>query len=498
MGKNNHAIQAINYVPLYKKVIMKRLFLRIIGIIMLWLIAVGIFQIYKPLPAGIDYTGDLRWISADSVTFLYDLTYEKDGARIHEQYIFDRIFSHIRGAQEYILIDMFLFNSYLGNAGSSFRSLSKELVDNLINAKERKPDIRIDVITDPINTVYGGNTSPEIFKLRNHGINVIISHLKPLRDSNPIYSCLWRTFIQWFGNSSGGWFPHPFSANASDVTLRSYLDMINFKANHRKIFLADSGDSFVSVITSANPHDASSSHSNVALEVRGGIAIDLYSTEKGIASFSGGELSQSGITENYDERDLLVQVLTEDAIHRKIIDEVNSTKSGDNIRIAMFYLSERNSVRALISAAIRGVDIHIILDPNKDAFGYKKTGIPNRSVAHELLRKTNNKIKVRWYNTMGEQFHSKLVNIEHGDESTIILGSANLTRRNLRNYNLELDVILKGKTNNPVFTDSRRWFDRIWHNRDGIYTTSYDTYKDDSFIKFIIYNIQERLGLSSF
>ena len=103
---------------------MKKQIIRIIGIIILWLAFVGIFQMYKPLPAGVDYTGYSRRVSSDDVTFLYDLTYEKDGARIHEQHIFDRIFSHIRGAEKYILIDMFLFNSYLGNAGSPFRPLS--------------------------------------------------------------------------------------------------------------------------------------------------------------------------------------------------------------------------------------------------------------------------------------------------------------------------------------------------------------------------------------
>jgi phosphatidylserine/phosphatidylglycerophosphate/cardiolipin synthase-like enzyme len=478
---------------------MKKHFVRIIGIILLWLTIVGIFQVYKPLPAGVDYRGEMRAVSAEDVCFLYDLTYEKNGDRIREQHIFDRIFSHIRGAQKYILIDMFLFNSCLGNSGSSFRGLSQELTEELINAMQRKPAIRIDLITDPINTFYGGADSPEIQRLKDHGINVIITDLKPLRDSNPLYSCLWRTFIRWFGNSTGGWLPHPFSAAGSGVTLRSYLDMINFKANHRKIFTADSGDSYISVIMSANPHDASSSHSNVAIEVRGEIGLDLYNTENGVASFSKGQLSQIHMVETPNEdKDLHIRVMTEEAIHRAVIKEINSTASGDNISIAMFYLSERDVISALADATERGADIRIILDPNKDAFGYKKTGIPNRPVARDLINRSNNRIKVRWYNTMGEQFHSKLICIEQGGESTLILGSANLTRRNLRNYNLELDVMVQGDSENPVFKDAERWFDRVWNNRDGSYTTDYNVYQDDSLLKTVIYNIQERSGLSSF
>ena len=453
----------------------------------------------KSLPPGIDYTGKIRGIHADNVSFLYDLTYEKDGTRIHEQHIFDRVFSCIQGARGYILIDMFLFNSYQGKAGSSFRGLSQELAGQLVAAKERNPAIRIDVITDPINILYGGAASPEIERLKAHGINVIITDLKPLRDSNPIYSCLWRTFVRWFGNSPGGWLLHPFSAAGQGVSLRTYLDMFNFKANHRKIFMADSGDSYVSIIMSANAHDASSSHSNVALEVRGGISGDLYDVERGVASFSHGQLSQINMVKTPDEdKEVLVQAITEEAIFKTIINELGSTSPGDNIGIAMFYLSERKVIKALTDAADRGVSIRIILDPNKDAFGYKKTGIPNRSVARELINETKGKIRVRWYNTKGEQFHSKLIFIEHAGESTVILGSANLTRRNLRNYNLELDVVLKGNGNNSVFTDVSRYFNRIWDNQDGSYTTDYYAYQDDSLLKAIIYNIQERLGLSSF
>jgi len=478
---------------------MKKHLIRILGIIILWLIAVGVFQTHKPLPEGVDYSGEERPTASGDVNFLYDLTYEKDGAMVHEQHIFDRVFTHIRGAEKYILIDMFLFNSYLGNANSNFRSLSQELVEHLIDAKKRNPAIRIDVITDPINTVYGGAVSPEMEKLKKHGINVITTDLKPLRDSNPLYSALWRTFIQWFGNSPGGWLPHPFSRSEPDVSLRGYLELINFKANHRKIFMADTGDSYVSVIMSANPHDASSFHSNVAMEVRGAIALDLYNMEKGVASFSHGQLSQTGIIESPEtEKALLVQALTEQAIYRSIINEINITTSGDNISIAMFYLSERDIINALKDAADRAVNIRMILDPNKDAFGYKKTGIPNRPVAHELSSRTKGKISVRWYNTMGEQFHSKLIFITHGGESMVILGSANFTRRNLRNYNLELDVMVKGNKGNQVFKDADNYFNRIWENQKGIYTTDYVAYQDDSFFKMIIYALQERLGLSSF
>jgi len=478
---------------------MKKLYIIILGIIVSWLILVSVFHMIKPLSHGLDYTGKVIEISADNAEFLYDLTYNKGGLRIREQHIFDKVFSYIQGAKKYILIDMFLFNSNLGKSRLSYRRISGELVEQLINAKKREPSIKIDVITDPINILYGGADSPEIEKLKKHGINVVITDLKSLRDSNPLYSSFWRTFIQWFGNSPGGWFPHPFSVTGPRVSLRSYLAMINFKANHRKIFMADSGESYVSIIMSADPHDASSSHSNVALEVRGDIAQDLYITESGVASFSNMQLAQIDIgqTDNEDHG-IHVQLVTERAIRKAIIDEISSTVLGDNISIAMFYLAEHKIVKALIDAANRGVNVRIILDPNKDAFGYEKIGVPNRPVAREILSKTKGKIQVRWYDTKGEQFHSKLMFIERARKSVIILGSANLTRRNLCNYNLELDVMLQGGGHESVFADVRRYYDRIWSNQDGNYTIDYNVYRDDSFVKIMIYIIQEKLGLSSF
>lgn len=478
---------------------MKKRCVMILSIIISWLVFVGVFQMLRPLSPGINYTGKAREISTDGAGFLYDLTYDRGNTRAREQHIFDKVFSYIQGAKRYILIDMFLFNSNLMGSDLPFRAISGELVEHLIDAKQREPKLKIDVITDPINIIYGGADSPEIEKLKRHGINVVITDLKPLRDSNPIYSSIWRTFIQWFGNSPGGWFPNPFSKKGPRVSLRSYLEMFNFKANHRKIFMADSGGSYVSIIMSANPHDASSSHSNIALEIRGDIAKDIYDTEKDVASFSGMRLAQIDVGRDNDkDKGLRAQLVTEKAIRKVILDGVEDTVSGDNINITMFYLSERKIIRALINAANRGVNIRIILDPNKDAFGYKKIGIPNRPAAREIINKTGGKIRVRWYETRGEQFHSKMVFIEGSGRSLIILGSANLTRRNLCNYNLELNALVQGTGNEPVFSDAGRYYDRIWSNLDGKYTVDYDVYRDDSLIKTIIYHIQERTGLSSF
>src|SRR6185436_12367925 len=111
------------------------------------------------------------------------------------------------------------------------------------------------LITDPINDVYGGAPSPALAELRKAGIEVVVTNLEPLRDSNPLYSSLWRALLQWWGNSSsGGSMSNPFTGDDSKITLRSWLALLNFKANHRKLIVADREDGTLAArVTSARP-----------------------------------------------------------------------------------------------------------------------------------------------------------------------------------------------------------------------------------------------------
>ena len=87
---------------------------------------------------------------------------------------------------------------------------------------------------------------------------------------------------------------------------------------------------------------------------------------------------------------------------------------------------------------------------------------------------------------------------ERVDRVTAILGSANLTRRNLDNYNLELDVLVTMEKNSETAKIINRYFNRIWNNENGLYTVDFEKYEEDSLVKNIIYRIQEGMGLATF
>jgi phosphatidylserine/phosphatidylglycerophosphate/cardiolipin synthase-like enzyme len=468
-------------------------------------IITAVVHVWKPLPDGVRVMGEVYTVPSDDVEFFSDLTYVTfDGERHSEQAIFNEVFRMIRAAQSYVLLDMFLYNSFQGKESETTRPLAQELTDLLIQKKQENPAMSVVVVTDPVNTVYGGAISPELAVLEEAGVQVVVTDLRKLRDSNPVYSAIWRTFIQWLGNSSsGGFVAHPFSSSEDGVGVRSYLLLLNFKANHRKLVVADvpqpDGTLKIStLVTSANPHDGSSAHSNVAVRVDSKIWRDTIESEQAVATFSNTSIP--GLLEDVrdDEGNIEVQLLTEGAIRDVHLELLEQATLGDAIDIAQFYLSDRKIVKALLRATQRAVAIRLILDPNKDAFGHTKIGVPNRQVANELMRRKGaGAIQVRWCDTHGEQCHSKLSLFDIAGTRTMILGSANLTRRNIGDYNLETDILVRG--GGEAISDAYAYFERVWNNEGNrFYSTEYETYHDSSLLKTLLYQFQERLGMSSF
>lgn len=464
-------------------------------LLLIVLFFIAIYHVYKPLPPGVDFAGPKRM--ASDVQFLADRTYTVNGERQMEQQIFDAIFDMVTGARHILLVDMFLFNDYQGQGSEQHRALSDELTAALIAQKQRYPELEIHVISDPINSLYGGRPSRHFAQLEAAGVPVTLTDLTRLRDSNPLYSAFWRLFIQPFGNSEGDLLPNPFGEGR--VSVRTYLAMLNFKANHRKLVIADNGHELTALVTSANPHDGSSAHGNVALRFNGTAAWDLFDSETTVIAFSGEEppiVELQQISENI-LTDLAVQVVTEREVERATLAMIDGAKPGDKLDMAMFYLSDRDVIDALKAAHTRGVTLRILLDPNKDAFGRQKNGIPNRPVAHEL---TQAGITVRWCDTHGEQCHAKWLMHRGGSGgATMLLGSTNLTRRNLHNLNLETNVILTGPANAQPLQRGNAWFEERWNNLYGRhYSVEYVRYADEKRWSRWLYRAMEASGLSTF
>jgi HKD family nuclease len=493
----------------------------------LW-IATAYWQTNKALPPGAHVDSPWHSITPLDAAFIADITSaDAYGRQNSSQAIFDELLGVIRSAHEFIVLDYFLFNSQLGTpagAGPAFRQISGELRDALIERRRELPQLHVLFITDPINEVYGGMTSRDLRLLRAAGVEVEVTNLDVLRDSNFLYSSLWRLGIRWWsggelppgarpGDSAaeprGGWLPNPLDESAAAISFGAWARLLNFKANHRKVIIADDGrDGLVALVGSANVHDASSAHSNVALKVTGPATRPLLESELAIARFSGWNGHLEAVPAEADPAAPpaqtgggRVKVLTEGGIRTELLQRLDTAGRGDNIDIAMFYVSDREVIQSLLAASHRGVNIRLILDPNKDAFGHAKSGIPNQPVASELVAASDGAIHVRWYRTHGEQFHTKLVMVYGPEIFWLTVGSANLTRRNLADYNLEANLAIELPRSSRLAQQTVDYFETLWSNRATLgieYTADFGYYADPSQLHYWLYRVMEGTGVSTF
>lgn len=464
------------------------------GVLAIMYLIVIMWHTYKPLPEGISYEGELR--NLENVEMLYDLSYAQDKEGTQTEYhleIFDEIFTMIDEAEEFIVMDLFLFDNY-NDQKIDYPAISELLTDHLLKKKEENPDMPIYFISDPLNIGYGSYENQFFDSMDNAGIEIIITDLDKLRDSMPLYSGFYRVIFQWFDTGGRGWVPNSMSSDAPDLSIASYLTMLNIKANHRKVVITEKE----AIISSANPHNASGLHGNMAFKVSGEIINDLLEAEEAVSKFSGGpEFPRIDATEAIGEYQ--AQYLTEKKILDALLADIAKAEEGDDIRLGMFYVAQAEVVDALEDAANRGVDVRMILDPNENAFGREKTGLPNRPVVNEILGNSDNNVQVRWYNAIVGQYHTKTMMIKTAEETYIYGGSANYTERTLDNYNLESDIRIIAPNDSDLTGKVDGYFNMLWDNEDALYTLDVEEYQDDfTFWQRGIYAFQKLFKLTTY
>lgn len=453
-------------------------------LILLFIIPI-LYSLNTKNPPGTNVSSDFKDADCE---FLYDLTYLKDGKRIHEKRIFKKEMELIKNAQDFLMLDFFLFNDEYPDS-MTFPSQVEEMTDLLIAKKKENPNMPILFVTDPINNFYGAYEEDNLKRLRENGIELVVTDLNKMRDSNALVSGIYKAYLQWFGTSGGGWIKNFFDKDADKVNIRSILKLANFKGNHRKVLISEKE----ALVASANPHDPSSHHSNVAMVFRGKSMEDLIRSE----SIFFDKLPD--VIENFKAEEVTspykLRVITEGKIYDEISKNIRESKEGDEINLGIFYLSEFRILRELGEAAKRGVDVKIIADLNKDAFGLEKNGSPNRPALSEL-KEDYPDINIRWYQTSGEQFHTKYIYFDFKDRDPLaILGSANYTRRNLDNFNLETNLAVEMEKDSPMAGDMKNYYARIWNNEDGDYTLPLEDFYESRFFMRILWKIQEKTGL---
>ena len=425
----------------------------------------------KNPPLGINYESQIR--ETENAEFHYDLTYlDKDGNIQYDRNLWDATLKVVDNAKDYLVIEMFLFNDLYNKDKEHFPEFAKEYTEKLIKKQKENPNLKVYVLADENNNFYGAFEHPFITSMKNAGINVIIVDIFKLKDTFPWYSPFWRTFIEPMGNPQNkGWITNFYGDMWPKLTVRNLLRALNVKADHRKVFLNEKEV----VVSSANIHDPSYFHENIAVYADGPIVKDVLHDLQLVAKFSDSEIDTGSTDEetvndvsvskddkaaidrekvntvgvpgnsdiNAEKNEITdiegktykIQYLTEAAIGKYLDTDIDNLKSGDELLMGMYFLADKGVIDRLIKAANRGVKIRIIFDRSRDAFGMSTNGLPNKPVSKKLKKKTKGKIEIKWYFTNNEQYHTKITLIKKTDGNVIInAGSANLIKKNIRGY----------------------------------------------------------------
>lgn len=489
---------------------------------------------WKSCPAGFSVRSKPCRVSADGIRLLIDSTSfdTAKGERIFDQQIFDTILEMVRDAEQAIYIDFFLWNSWTGTIPESHRNLAAELADALIAKKKETPGTHILVMTDPVNRVYGRDELPFYEAMRQAGICIVFTDLGKMPESNIFYAAPARFYGPLISRIPGirqllnlRLLKHPFEAGGKKVSPLQFARLLFFKANHRKVVISDGPGGWRLLVTSFNPATGSSGHSNIGLQVGGDIALEALATELECAKWStenpGSVLEpEPGACARtiqtlaarlvearppQPEESVIAEWLTEECIAEKAEAILDRCGPGDEVRLAMFYLADRKLITAIKEAADGGADVRIILDANRDAFGRVKNGVPNRPAAAELMEhaaREGGRLQIRWADTHGEQFHPKVLSVVNAADgkAELLCGSANWTRRNLRDLNLEANVHLKNAQ--KASREFAEWFDLCWGNTDGRgRTVAYEIFAISGFERFhkaLTGRFREATGMSTF
>src|SRR5450432_2482208 len=138
----------------------------------------AIWNSVKPLPSGTHVASLPARLNESQIDFLDDLT--PAGA------ILKRETEAVSRAEQTIVLDR--------------SPLARELADALLLRKRQRPNLKIMLVTDPRNEMYGGTPTRTLVALERAGIVVVRTRLERLRDPNPLYSSFWRLCVGWWSN----------------------------------------------------------------------------------------------------------------------------------------------------------------------------------------------------------------------------------------------------------------------------------------------------------
>jgi len=487
-------------------------------LLLAWLLC-AVWLSLKPLPPGLHVVGPWQSVAAQAPRFLRDLSAaDGNGAPLVEQQIDAELLGMIARARQLVLLDTGLFGDLpaAGPRAARLRTalpLAAGVVDALVRAKAQHAELSVLILTDPSTLAVAG-TEHLRERLATSGIELLAPDVARLRAPDPAFAAFWDLCCRWW---SAAWnvadWPNPLGVGPPDVSMRLWGELRGYQRSHRQLLIADDGGSGLDLLLFSRPlHAEAGIHSATALKLSGSALEPLIESEFALAQISGWsdggamqaraqhlleQQRRSTLTAGEDSG--RARVVTEGAIAAALVERIDAAGRGDTITLAALYLSQRELVRALLDAARRGASVRLLLDPGKDGYGYEHSGIPNRQVASELISGSDGAIHVRWYRTHGEQFSAGCALIRSDNRSWLLVGTSELSRRDLGDFNLASAAIVDLPDAAVAAGDALAWFDTLWYNRAASgteYTSDANVYVDASQLRYWQYRLFEATGTS--
>jgi hypothetical protein len=401
----------------------------------------------KPLPPGTHIVSETSRLSEADVDFLFERSLQPETLTPD--------LSAIDHAEQLIVLDR--------------SPVGAEAAQHLLARQHVRPNLKIVLVTDPGSEMQRGTPAQTLESLERAGVVVARVRLDRLRDSNPLYTGVWRLVF--------GWWSDPFDDRPGEISAAAWSRSQNFKADQRQILIADDGSGgWTAVVEAAG--------TRTGLVLRGALARAMVSSELQVAAWSTEDdrLPSAPSMGGRGPGSIDARFLTEGAIETALLDAMAAAGSGDRISIAVETVSDRPFILAALRAATRGAHLQVLLAPN---------AMPNRIVAHELQREGGGRIDVRWSPFEPGATHPKLLLVQHRSDLWMIWGSANFTRRDLADLNLEAGVELRMPARSAPARAATDYFAKAWSNAAA-------AVGDESSGAYWRYRFAEATGLSSF
>jgi hypothetical protein len=491
--------------------------LTILTLLIVW-IGSTLWHTNRRLPPGLHISGSWETLPLNEVRFLRDLSAaDASGAPLSERQIDAELQRMILRAHEIVVLDAGLFGDLpaAGPRAARLRvapTIAMQITDALLRARQEQPSLQVLMLLDPASIELSVGSAP-LDRLRAAGIDVVPVVTGRLRAPDAAFVALWQLCCGWWNHGAGvGSWPNPIGVGPPGVAMGLWGRTAPYQRSHRQLIVADDGNgNLEGMIFSRALNAEAALHSATALKIAGTAVAATLESEFAVAQFSGWsgggamqsraqrliERQHQGLASTPSAQIARARVVSESTIGEQLVSLIDSTNRHDSIDVAALYLCQRELVRAVMDAARRGVAVRLLLDPDKDGYGYDRSGLPNRVVASELVAGSDGAVRVRWYRTHGEQFSAGFVLIRSARRTLLAVGTADLSRRDLDDFNLAAHFLVEVPPDFGPAVDALAWFDMLWFNRasGGIeYTTDADVYADASQLRYWQYRLLEATG----